>query len=144
MVGKNFKNIPIFLSTIALRETPYIIVRPCMDSTWRREERGFKCTSGNKVVWALMLWSCSVRKRCRLMGQTCEDCEYFVIVSSFPTRHIWGDCMKPGISVGDSKGNETSSVFTWGDRTCRDFRPRTKQRQMQSEAGDSRSEDRSL
>lgn len=78
------------------------------------------------------------------MGKTCKDCEYFVIASSGFGPHAWGDCIKPGISARDSKGNETPSVFTWDDRTCRDFKPRTKQRQMQPEAGDAHSESNSI
>jgi len=78
------------------------------------------------------------------MKNACKDCEYFVVVSLWFASHVWGDCIKPSISVRDSKGNEESSVFTWGDRTCQDFRPRTKQRQMQSEAEHGHSEGNSL
>ena len=77
------------------------------------------------------------------MDKICKNCEYFVIASLCFTPHIWGDCTKSGKSVRGSKGNETSS-FTWGDQTCQDFRPRTKQPQMESETEDITSEGNSL
>jgi hypothetical protein len=78
------------------------------------------------------------------MDKVCKNCEYFVIASLCFTTHIWGDCTKSGKSVGGSNGNETPSPFTWGDQTCQNFRPRTKQRQMESETEGITSEGNSL
>lgn len=67
---------------------------------------------GRRVVCAeIALVSCP-------MERICNNCQYFVeAITSILGEHIWGDCVKPN-------GKEEHGVFTWGDSSCEDFRPR--------------------
>jgi hypothetical protein len=55
--------------------------------------------------------------------QMCENCEYFIKVSTDEYTHAFGDCMNPETTyVGDE--GEVKGVFRWGDGTCVDFKPK--------------------
>ena len=54
------------------------------------------------------------------MEKACENCEYFVQVSS-TTKHIWGECMKSVSSI-EADGKKEPGAFMWADKTCSDFK----------------------
>ncbi len=126
-----FENISVFpVNKHAVRNALFV-VRPCIGLTWRREEREYKYMLARRPRSGFCVVVVFGQEAVQLMDKVCKNCEYFVIKSSYLSPHVWGDCTKPGKSVRDFKGNETSP-FTWDDKTCQDFRLRTKQRQMKS------------
>ncbi|HUW18039.1 MAG TPA: hypothetical protein VMW16_01910 [Sedimentisphaerales bacterium] len=59
------------------------------------------------------------------MENICQNCEYFVQVSTNQGRYAWGDCMNPEVAFVDETG-EKKGVFRWADGSCIDFKPRQK------------------
>ena len=58
------------------------------------------------------------------MDIKCENCRHFRKGSVAPTKHVWGDCMKPGRHTLDIQGTKRPGVFTWAEKSCDDFESR--------------------
>jgi hypothetical protein len=42
-----------------------------------------------------------------------------------PAKHIWGDCVKPGMYSWDAHDTKIPGIFAWAASSCDDFEPRT-------------------
>ena len=66
------------------------------------------------------------------MEETCQHCRYFV-QGSVIAAYIWGDCMKQGNYVPDAGNKGKRGIFTWGHKTCGDFKPRPQNQALKTE-----------
>jgi hypothetical protein len=57
------------------------------------------------------------------MEKVCKNCEYFEQGSTDISKYVWGDCRKAASSAVKESDREFGS-FTWGDKTCGDFKPK--------------------
>ncbi len=56
------------------------------------------------------------------MEEICQNCRCFV-QGSIMSEYIWGDCMKQRNYVPDADNKGKRGIFTWGHKTCSDFKP---------------------
>ena len=57
------------------------------------------------------------------MEKICKNREYFEQGSTDISEYVWGDCKKTASSAEKESGLKPSS-FTWGDKTCSDYKPK--------------------
>jgi hypothetical protein len=57
------------------------------------------------------------------MEKICKNCDYFVQISLDSGKDLFGDCHEP--TRKEVSINEEPS-FTWGDKTCPNFKPKRK------------------
>ena len=55
------------------------------------------------------------------MEKVCKNCEYFVQISCFSGKYLWGDCREPSMK---EMSIDKKDVFKWADKTCLNFKPR--------------------
>jgi len=61
-----------------------------------------------------------------IMEKICKHCQYFVqgSVNILDSEDIWGHCENPENCVRGESDNRIRGMFTWSDKSCRDFKPR--------------------